>query len=282
MKTLIIGSDNPLGAELAAKLKAQDIPVINIRSNDKVLDNPRLMLNSFSANEPDFVVDLQVSRWLQTDEGELHKRALRLLKSIARACRTQSAALVHVSSCDVFAGRRVGFYRETDKPDGEGYSARRLLKAENYARRRVPQHVVVRPGHLIAAGEDNELTRICQQLKNGEQLETTHDQICPTPVADLARVITAIIEQLACDAQAWGVYHYCSAGPLSRFEFAEAIIAQASQYGKGDAELLTRGEGEYGDYNVALNCRKLLGAFGIKQRNWRPALQGLVASALKK
>lgn len=277
MKAVVIGSDLRLGLELAANLQGRDYPFVSIASYDPVLDSARLLQHAFTVHRATEIVSVLPQEWFGTADSAVHRRGLLLIKNLCSACRTLDIALIHISDASMFAGRKNGAYREKDKPDCGDERARRVLKGESYVVRRVPRHIVLRSGPLFAAGGNNLFTEVMRHLEKGLPLECGDDKICPTPANDLARVVVAIILQLSCGATPWGVYQYCCSDAASLYNFAEAVVALASQYGRIPADgvdLLAR---PVQDRNVVLNCHKLLGAFGIKQRAWRAALPSVVA-----
>jgi len=277
VKAVLIGSDCRLGLELAASLQGRDLPFVSISSKDPVLEGSRLLEHAFAVHGATQVVNLMSREWFASGDPALAKRSLLLVKNLSNACRARNAALLHVSDDSMFAGRRSGAYREKDAPDRRDEHALRVLHAENHVIRRTPRHLVLRTGPLIASQGDNLFTRVMRQLERGEPIDCTDDKLCPTPAVDLARVIVAIILQLACGASPWGVYHYCSSDAVSLYNFAEAVTALASQYGRIRRESVQLRDIHGQERHVILNCHPLLGAFGIKQRAWRAALPSVVS-----
>lgn len=277
MKAVVIGSDSRLGLEVAASLQGRDIPFVSISGKDPVLDSPRLLQHAFSVHGATQVVNVLSREWLATPDPRRHKLALQLVQHLCKACRMADVQLIHVSNDSMFAGRRGTAYRESDWPDRLDETSRHVLKAESYVRKRVPGHLVLRTGPLVAASGNNLFTEVVERLQGGETVDYTEDKICPTPAADVARVIAAMILQLDCGATPWGVYHYCSSDAASPYNFAEAVLALASQYGKLRREDVRLRVVPGQERHVILNCHGLLGAFGIKQRPWRAALPSVVA-----
>lgn len=277
MKVLVVGADHRLGLELAAGLQGRDIPFFSLGSQDKLLSDARALAAAVHAHGAGYVINALSADCFRTDDAAEHRRGLLLIKNLANVCRATQAVLIHVSDTSMFAGRRSGAYREKDRPDNTDARAKRVLKGESHVLRRVPRHIVLRSGPLVAATGDNLFTRVMRQLERGEALECSDDRVCPTPAADLARVVVGIILQLACGATPWGIYHYCSSDASSLYNFAEAVLALASQYGRirrDTAQLSARPAQER---NLILNCHQILGTFGIKQRPWRAALPAVVA-----
>lgn len=277
MKAVVIGSDLRLGLELAANLQGRDYPFVSIASDDPVLESAKLLQHAFTVHRATEVISVLPQEWFRTADAAAHRRGLLLIQNLCKVCRALDVALLHLSDASMFAGRKSGTYREKDKPDRSDDRAKRVLKGERYVIKRVPRHIVLRSGPLFAASGDNLFTGVMKRLERGEPVECGEDKLCPTPANDLARVVVAIILQLSCGATPWGIYHYCSSDAASLYNFAEAVVALASQYGRirsDDVHLQAR---PAQDRNIVLNCHQLLGAFGIKQRAWRSALPSVVA-----
>lgn len=277
MKTVIIGADCRLGLELAANLQGRDIPFVSISSLDPVLESVKLLQHAFTIHGATHVVNALSREWFQGKDPKRYARALLLIKNLCKACRAKDAVLLHLSDNSMFAGRKTGAYREKDKPDNTDPRATHVLKGERYVLKRVPRHIVLRSGPLIAPTGDNLFLMLMQHLESGDLLECSEDKICPTPANDVARVVVAMIVQLDCGATPWGMYHYCSSDAASLYNLAEAVVALASQYGRIRRDAVALMPVAAADRNIILNCHRLLGTFGIKQRPWRAALPSVVA-----
>jgi len=104
-------------------------------------------------------------------------------------------------------------------------------------------------------------------------------RFCPTPVADIARVIAAIHDQLDCGAMPWGTFHYESADPTNAYEFAEVVLAAAMQYwpmGEGAVQLRSAPADSAADVYPLLNCQRLRDTFGIQQLPWRRTISSVL------
>jgi dTDP-4-dehydrorhamnose reductase len=97
---------------------------------------------------------------------------------------------------------------------------------------------------------------------------------CPTPAQDLARVIATI----AAAPGPYGTYHYCGAGAVTWFGFAQEIFARSS--GKRP-ELRPVSTAHYAAaaprpaYSV-LDTQKIRRDYGIEQRSWREGLDAVM------
>lgn len=144
----------------------------------------------------------------------------------------------------------------------------------------VSRHLILRVGPIIASRGDNLLTRLLSRMREGGVVTLPEAQrFCPTPVADVVRVIAAIHDQLDCCAICWGAYHYESADPTSGYEFAEVVLAAATQYWhieEGPVQLRSAPADSAADAYPLLNCQRLRDTFGIQQLPWRKAIPSLL------
>lgn len=189
-----------------------------------------------------------------------------------------------LSDSRVFPGGKPGRgqqrYREIDATQPSTAAGAELVERERYLAAHWERHVILRTGPLIAATGDNLLTGSLQQLRGGGALAGAQDvRFAPTPSADLARVLVAMCDQLACNAMCWGVYHYHSSDPATGYEFAEVVLAAAAQYWAleaGHPLLQTSIADPLTGLYPLLNCQRIRDTFGIQQLPWRKAIPQLL------
>jgi len=273
VKLLIIGGDTEVGLQLAERLHERQIDHLAITEVNPVMQNLKTLGEVIGAHKPTQVVNLYSHQLFQTDNPASHKRAIECVKYLAKACNAYKLPLIHLSDADIYVGKSTGLYSEQDKPNNSERRAKRLRKAESYVRRRVKKHIILRTASVFSAQGDNLFIKMMAAIFGDGLFEyQANRQICPTSVADVARVITAVCEQLNCQAECWGIYHYSSSEPTTLPVFAEAVIALASQFGNVHADNLLFSKEEASDVNIVLSCRKLKYTFGIKQHPWRESL----------
>ena len=203
------------------------------------------------------------------------------LVQVIDAARRGDCGLIFLSSSQVYEGARPAQHLETDATVPLSPYALALADAGALVRDALPRRVVLRTGPLIAA-TGTPLQALLQPLLAGQTLVLDdRQQVFPTPVEDLARVVAAMLRQLDCGAPRWGTYHYQGSDWCTWYQFADALIAQARQYRQLPGRIqVAEGEPAVFGGGLPLSCRKLLNTFGIKQRCWRPALAGMVREAL--
>ncbi len=167
---------------------------------------------------------------------------------------------------------------ENATPAPQDEDGKRLAAMEEVLLASPVQSVVLRSGPLIATAGDNILSAFIRALKAGEAVGLNHGaHSCPTPVSDLARVLSAMIDQLYCGATCRGIYHYQSSGSTSAYAFAEVAYAHSSQYLAGAPDIAIDEQGwDWQPHVQVLRCERLLRNFGIKQLPWRAWLPKMI------
>lgn len=229
-------------------------------------------------SRPGIVVDVRIQG--AVDSGErLFDLDVERCHWLAKAAQRAGAAYLLLSSARIFAGEQERPYGEDDVADSEETVGRMLQRCEDLVRERCERHLVLRLGPVFSHRGRNALTRMLAQLTDGGELVLdTHLRGCPVPAIDAARVVSGMLDQLDAGAEAWGNFHYCSSDATNCYEFAEVLLASASQFlefGPGDVSLAER----EADYTLSrrLDCNRLRNTFAIKQVPWR----GYIADAVK-
>ena len=206
------------------------------------------------------------------------QRALAGMQRLAPLLEQSKLPCLMVSSSRIFDGYDSGRHREDEEPQPVSEFARLQVQHENWARQHCSRHIILRTGALFSAVEDNLLTRLLVDIEAKKPLAVSNRmQFCPVHTDDLARVISAIVDQLSCGIEPWGVYHYCSSDPGSSYQFVETVMAVFSQFNEGvdpqqrlQEQVVVSDEPMSGQWVAPLlNCDKILRTFGIKQLPWR-------------
>lgn len=270
MRLLILCDDPGLRAALTAQFHDHEPPI-------EWLEPARVpAFAGMTADEPALIVDClgtednPCAPWLAEDG----------FAQLIAACNAREWVWLLLSDSRVFPVSSKRRFAETDAPAPGGAAGHQLLMREQYIGDVIARHLVLRTGPLIAAQGENLLTRLLRQLRSGGAVTVPESQrFCPTPTADVARVIGAIHDQLECGAVCWGTYHYESADPANGYEFAEVVLAAAAQYWPVAGEQVQlRGGNTDGDAQIfpLLNCQHIRDTFGIQQLPWRKAVPALL------
>ncbi|KAA0876419.1 dTDP-4-dehydrorhamnose reductase [Nitrincola tapanii] len=287
IKILITGGDGQSGQAIARL--AQSDPFFQVTALPrKQLDitQPHQIMAQLDRYLPDYVINAAGFNSADRAEREPEK-ALQInaegVRNLALACGELSIPVIHLSTDYVFDGHYASGYSEEDPVAPLGVYGQTRLQGELYLQQLLPQHIILRCSWIFSERGDNFMLRLLNEAREQSVLQAVDDRRgCPTSAHDLARVVLAILKQLSCGAEPWGIFHYCGAEVTTRYGFSEALIAAARQYEDlkvakiqpvGSADL------PYEALRPAtsvLKCKKILNVFGIRQRPWRSELQRLI------
>jgi len=139
---------------------------------------------------------------------------------VALACGQSGAAMVYVSTNEVFDGTLGRPYYEWDTPEPKSVYARSKAAAEFYVRTLLSRFYIVRTAWLYARGGNNFVTKILAGADRLGALRVVTDEVSsPTYAPDLAQAIARLIL-----TGHYGIYHFTNSGFCSRHEWACEIL----------------------------------------------------------
>ncbi|WP_373084742.1 sugar nucleotide-binding protein [Zhongshania sp.] len=230
------------------------------------------------------VIDADALCYLQRNSGFVdaeHQRLLALREEFLARCRQWRVPYLLLSDGRVFGAVAEGGAElcESDMANASCVAGAQFAAVEQALLADVTQQgLVLRTGPLIAAQGGNFLGD-CLATMRGDAALCLNDSrvVYPTPVADLARVVSGLVDQISCGAPTRGIYHYNSSGAATAYEFAEVVCAFASQFVVPMASLEVGEDGESWVPEVpALSCDLILQNFGIKRLPWRAYLPRMI------
>jgi dTDP-4-dehydrorhamnose reductase len=126
---------------------------------------------------------------------------------------------------------------------------------------------------MFGGRRPNPLARALDALARGDVVKVS-EQVrgSPVHVAEVARVIHGIVDQLSAGAPCKGLYHYSGIGEVTAYSFMETVLANASQYSPFEgARDLMEGNLNEGSQKIglSLDCAEIRHQFGIQQLSWR-------------
>ncbi len=221
MRIFITGNKGQLGRALYAALAEHtltgcDLPELDITDREAI-----------GAAVADFAPDVVVhaAAWTHVDGcARDPERAYRVnalgTQNVALACAEAGAAMVYISTNEVFDGEATEPYREWDPPHPINPYGRSKAAGEWFVRHLLTRFYIVRTAWLYAPGGRNFPHRIIQLADERGALRVVTDEVGnPTYAPDLAKAIAALIR-----TDAYGVYHLTNAGYCSRYDFAREIL----------------------------------------------------------
>ncbi|MCW8979714.1 MAG: NAD(P)-dependent oxidoreductase, partial [Marinobacter sp.] len=189
--------------------------------------------------------------------------------AMAEFARDRGMALLQLSSCYVFDGRKQSGYITSNPGQPVNELGNWQWECEQALRTLLPRHIILRTGWSLARF----IRKVQASTAAGEILSLPgRCRGQPVSVRDLARVIEAVVLQLDCGAEVWGTYQYAGAEEINLYELGLAI---AGLPGIPEGIRVVDEVPEWGHLepvNTTLICTKIRNTFGIKQMPWRSGL----------
>lgn len=221
MRVFLTGCKGQLGRALSQTLAEEtlagcDLPELDITDREAI----RRAILDF---RPDVVI--HAAAWTDVDGcAREPERAFRVnalgTQNVALACAEAGAAMLYISTNEVFDGTATEPYREWDPVRPINPYGRSKAAGEWFVSHLLTRFYIVRTAWLYAPGGRNFPHRILQLADERGALRVVVDEVSnPTYAPDLAAAIAALIR-----TGAYGIYHLTNSGYCSRYEFARAIL----------------------------------------------------------
>ena len=225
MRVVITGARGQLGTAMQTALVGADLALVDLPEWD--ITDPQ-QVSRLADLKPDVVVHCaamtDVDGCARNPDLAYHVNAFGT-QNVALACQRAGAALVHISTNEVFDGTAIEPYREFDPPHAINPYGASKLAAEQIAARLLHKLYIVRIAWLFAPGWKNFVSKIVELADTQGQLRVVTDEVAnPTYAPDLATAIARLIQ-----TEHYGIYHLTNEGYCSRHEFAVEIIKQAGR-----------------------------------------------------
>jgi dTDP-4-dehydrorhamnose reductase len=274
VRIFITGHKGQLGRTLYAALAEHtltgcDLPELDITDREAI----GAAIAGFA---PDVVI--HAAAWTDVDgcardPNKAYRANALGTQNVALACAACGAAMVYVSTNEVFDGEATEPYREWDPPHPINPYARSKAAGEWFVRHLLTRFYIARTAWLYAPGGRNFPHRIIQLADEREVLRVVADEVGnPTYAPDLAAAIAALIR-----TGAYGVYHLTNAGYCSRYDFAREIL-RISGREHVPVETLDEFQRASTPPRFAPLANTAAAALGIEPRSWQDALEEFLKS----
>jgi len=271
MRIMITGHKGQLGTALQKALADEELLGLDLPEHD--ITDPTSIRDTMVRFRPDVVIHAAAMTDVDGCERnpDLAFRVNTLgTQNIALACGQGGAAMVHISTNDVFDGKLGRPYYEWDTPSPQSVYARSKAAAEFYVRTLLHCFYIVRTAWLYARGGSNFVTKIIAAADRLGALRVVTDEVnAPTYAPDLARAIAQLIH-----TEHYGILHFTNSGTCSRYDWAGKIL-ELSGRGHVPVEPITTDQWQRAAspplYAPLVNFSGA--ALGITLRPWEEALE---------
>ncbi|BCW97087.1 MAG: dTDP-4-dehydrorhamnose reductase [Fimbriimonadales bacterium] len=234
MRALITGASGLLGAEVVRRFREAGWQTLGAArsftpdSQHAALDitDPDQTRALFDAFRPEVVVHCAAMTHVdacERDPQEAYRVNAFGAEVIAANCQRIGAACVYISTDYVFDGVKRAPYHEYDTPNPISVYGRSKYLGEQAVQALCPRHYIARVAWLYGVGRKTFPQFVLEGARQGQSPTVIADQIgSPTYVADVAEWLRMLIP-----TECYGVYHLTNPPPVSRYEFACALLEAA-------------------------------------------------------
>src|SRR5262245_17568282 len=269
MRVAITGAGGQLGQALQATLGAEH-ELISLSHADVELGHPGC-IDRLVATGAELVI--HPAAYTDVDGcARDPERAYRVnglgAQYVALACRRLGAALVYISTNEVFDGAAAAPYFEYDRVAPINAYARSKWAGEQAVREALERFYIVRVAWLFG-GPRNFVRTVLRLAAERDSIAMVADEVgSPTYAPDVAVAIAQLIQ-----LPFYGTYHLVNEGMCSRLEFAAEALRLA---GRTDVKLRPIALAEFKRDSVVPPYTPLrnlaAAALGIRLRPWQAAL----------
>ena len=276
MKILVLGGVGQLGqciSKVAAERGITDISFVD-EFVGNILDM-KVLENLFVQEEPEYVINCAAYTAVDKaeDEIELSRKINRDgAENIAKLCAKFGTTMLQVSTDFVFEGNIPTLLNETHPAEPISVYGLTKLEGEKAVIDSLTEHYIIRTAWLYSEFANNFMKTMIKLGTDRDSLGIIADQIgSPTYGVDLAG---ALLDIIASDKKAYGIYHYSNEGAISWYDFAKAIF----ELGNITVAVEPLKTSEYPTKAArpafsAMDKTKIKNTFGIEIPYWRDSLK---------
>lgn len=237
-RILLFGKNGQVGSELASILPHIG-EVIALAREEVDLVNLESLRRTIREIHPDLIVN--AAAYTAVDQAEKDELTARTVNSEAPRVMAEEglrigATLIHYSTDYVFDGTKTTPYVESDAPNPLNIYGKTKLSGEEVIRRSGVSHLIFRLSWVYAIEGRNFLLTILRLATQCGELRIVRDQFgAPTQNVEIAVATADILREFMKRQQgsfrfsnASGTYHMTAAGVTTWYDFARAILEEAS------------------------------------------------------
>ena len=276
MKILVLGGVGQLG-QCISKVATQR-GITSIAFVDEFVGNildMKVLEDLFNQEKPEYVINCAAYTAVDKaeDEIELSRKINRNgAENIAKLCAKFEATMLQVSTDFVFEGNIPTLLNETHPAEPISVYGLTKLEGEKAVSDSLTEHYIIRTAWLYSEFANNFMKTMIKLGTDRDSLGIIADQIgSPTYGVDLAG---ALLDIIASDKKAYGIYHYSNEGAISWYDFAKAIF----ELGNITVAVEPLKTSEYPTKAArpafsAMDKTKIKNTFGIEIPYWRDSLK---------
>jgi dTDP-4-dehydrorhamnose reductase len=267
----VLGGRGMLGTDLVQTCRQRglnpiiyDLPEFDITNSEhlhKVVSNAEIIVNCAAYTNVDGAEDQAELAF------KINAEAVGRLGAIAH---DTGKWVLHISTDFIFDGCGDKPYTETDRPNPINTYGKTKLAGEELLARSGCKYCIVRVQWTYGSAGNNFVTKLIQRAKSQNILKVVDDQTgSPTATTEAAGAIYELLRQ-----KPEGIYHFASAGYVSRYGMAEFVLDKLSM----DVNLLPCKTSDFTSpatrpLNSRFDCSKIKYLLNEPIQHWQAPLE---------
>ena len=277
---LVTGANGQLGREFQQLENYYPTYTFLFLTKEQLSITDEYAVNIFFKNNP---VDICINcaAYTAVDKAETERETAIAINAtavgyLAKACKSNNAKFIHISTDYVFNGKAVNPYLENQQTDPVNFYGQTKLSGEQNSLKENEETIIIRTAWVYSSFGNNFVKTMIRLMKERESIAVVNDQFgCPTYAVDLANSIMQIITSNNFIA---GIYHYSNKGKISWYDFAKEISLQINSHcivnGISTTEFPTPAARP--SYSV-LDTTKIADTFNIIIPEWKDSLRNCLS-----
>lgn len=281
LRFIITGAGGQVGTALSEHLASLDVDHVALSRSELDITSPGQVREVLCRQRPDVVFNCAAYNAVDKaeSEGELAYAVNRDGPAhLAAVCEEIDSVLVHYSTDYVFDGTQSGAYAEDAAPNPLSLYGSSKLAGEQAVLQSGAVHLVMRVSWVFGRIGQSFVDSVLGWASNGA-LNIAWDQYSvPCDAVALASASVGAAMRLLEEPGLGGLYHYAMSNPVTRVQYAEAILDTAIRHGIARPVQVTPVPGDYFSpaaerpANSALDGRNFEARFGIDPGSWQEGL----------
>jgi dTDP-4-dehydrorhamnose reductase len=271
LRVAVLGGRGMLGTDLVSTCRQQgfdpivlDLPEFDITNNDQVQN---------AVAEAEVIVNCAAYTNVDGAEAQeelAYKINAEAVGRLGTFIHDAGKWILHISTDFVFDGNGDRPYFESDRPNPINMYGKTKLAGEQLLAGSGCEHCIVRVQWTYGSAGNNFVTKLIKRAKSQNVLKVVDDQTgSPTATIEAAKALCDLLRK-----KPNGIYHFASAGYVSRFDMAQFILDKLPM----DVNLLHCKTSDFSSparrpLNSCFDCSKILPLLDEPIKPWQAPLE---------
>ena len=277
---VILGGKGMLGSDLTSLCSQKGLNYRQLDLPEFDITNERQLKDALKDSE----VVINCASYTDVEKAEsLPQKAFAVnadaVGRLGRIAKNNSIWVCHISTDFVFDGNKKEPYTEEDKPNPINTYGKSKLAGEKLLVESGCQYCIIRIEWTYGLNGSNFIVKLIDAAKRKNELKVVDDQKgSPTSTEEAAKVICRLMEKKPA-----GIYHFASAGYVTRYEMAKFIFEKLGmQVSVSPCKTSDFASAANRPLNSTFDCSKIGPLLAEPIENWQKPLMRFLVKLTEK